>query len=188
MLKCFCVNSLKRFKAKTKRTHLVTVLLGTVQFLIGETIDVNVRPAEVAVTSPSNSTLPGCRYMHFILGSAVYQWPLLSAPGDLTKILYSLVLFWMNFWHTPDTRFCPLGGRCTQRWRGRGWADRSHTLSPACSHVAGPQRSPCYRDHIWMSPDDRERTGPTYHWASMCFHENSELFRMHRSQGWRRNL
>lgn len=99
MLKCFCVNSLKRLKAKTKTTHLVTVLLGTVQFLIGETIDVNVRPAEVAVTGPSNSTLPGCGYMHFIFGSAVYQWTLLSAPGDLTKILYSLVLFWMNFCH-----------------------------------------------------------------------------------------
>lgn len=83
---------------KTKTAHLVTVLLGTVQFLIGETIDVNVRPAEVAVTSPSNSTLPGCGYMHFIVGSAVYQWTL-SAPGELTNILYSLVLFWMNFCH-----------------------------------------------------------------------------------------
>lgn len=86
MLKCFCVNSLKRFRVKTKRTDLVTVLLGTVQFLIGETIDVNVRPAEVAVTSPSNSALPGCGYIHFIIGSAVYQWTI-SAPGDLTKIV-----------------------------------------------------------------------------------------------------
>lgn len=40
-----------------KDTDLVTVPLRTVQFLIGETIDVNVRPAEVAIASPSNSTL-----------------------------------------------------------------------------------------------------------------------------------
>lgn len=42
-----------------KETHLVTAPLRTVQFLIRDTIDVNVRPAEVAVASPSDSTLRG---------------------------------------------------------------------------------------------------------------------------------
>lgn len=42
-----------------KEIYLVTVPLITVQFLIGETINVDVRPAEVAVASPSDSTLWG---------------------------------------------------------------------------------------------------------------------------------
>lgn len=40
-----------------KETHLDTVPLRTVQFLIGETIYVNVSPAEIAVSSPSDPTL-----------------------------------------------------------------------------------------------------------------------------------
>lgn len=45
-------------------TYLVAVLLRTVQFVIGETIDVNVWPTEVAIASPPNSTLPGCGDAH----------------------------------------------------------------------------------------------------------------------------
>lgn len=58
---------------------------------------------------------------------------------------------------SPDTRWPPLDVGCTQRWRGRGWVDRSHRLSQACSHVADLQRSPAYRGRTWMSPDDTQR-------------------------------
>lgn len=40
-----------------QETYLVTVCIRTGQFLIRETVDVAVRPTEVAVASPSNSTL-----------------------------------------------------------------------------------------------------------------------------------
>ena len=40
-------------------TYLVAVCLRTDQFLIRETVDVTVRPTEVAVASPSDSTLWG---------------------------------------------------------------------------------------------------------------------------------
>lgn len=47
----------KEFFPDIKETHLVTVPFRTAQFLIREAINVNVRPAEVAVASPSDSTL-----------------------------------------------------------------------------------------------------------------------------------
>lgn len=40
-----------------KQTDLFTVPLRTVQFLIRETININVRTTEVSISSPSNSTL-----------------------------------------------------------------------------------------------------------------------------------
>lgn len=48
---------MERFLVDIKETHLVTVAFRTGQLLIGETVDVNVSPAEVAVASPSDSAL-----------------------------------------------------------------------------------------------------------------------------------
>lgn len=58
------VCSVKSFIMRRIRTYLVAVLLGTVQFVIGEAINVNVWPTEVAIASPPNSTLPGCGDVH----------------------------------------------------------------------------------------------------------------------------
>lgn len=59
--------------------------------------------------------------------------------------------------HSPDTQFYPHGGRCTQRWHGRGLAGHSHRLALAYSPVADPQYTRVYKDHTCMSPDDTHR-------------------------------
>lgn len=74
--------------------------------------------------------------------------------------------------YSPDTRFYPLDGRCTRRWRGRGWVGRSHRLSPAYSRAADPQRSPSYKDRIWTSPDDTQRKH-THHITDKGEHQST---------------
>ena len=62
----FCVINFQRLLMDKKETHLGAVPLRTGQSLIGETIDVNVRAAEVAVSSPPDSTLEGWK-MFYVL-------------------------------------------------------------------------------------------------------------------------
>lgn len=57
-----------------QETYLVTVCIRTGQFLIRETVDVAVRPTEVAVASPSNSTLWGW-IMFYVLYSLFSSAP-----------------------------------------------------------------------------------------------------------------
>lgn len=77
----------QRFLMDIKETDLVTVPLRTVQFLIGETIDVNVRPAEVAIASPSNSTLWG--WIMFYVLYRLFSLALLCSAFNIrwTKVL-----------------------------------------------------------------------------------------------------
>lgn len=57
-------------------THLGTVPLSTVQLLIWETINIDVRSTQETIASPSNSTLKVCQAFY---GPHCFQWPSVTA-------------------------------------------------------------------------------------------------------------